>query len=139
MNLFFHAFERAPNHAAVMKTALRRLAAVLELTFAVACWADTQEYGKVELLRDTWGVPHVFSHTDRGAMYGLGYATAQERGFQMTYGLRVMQGRLAEVIGDRARSSNLKPRSPIFLALIASYSAVVSCSGKPPTSAASSR
>ena len=39
----------------------------------------------------------------RGAMYGLGYATAQERGFQMTYGLRIMQGRLAEVLGDRPR------------------------------------
>src|ERR1039457_1196618 len=86
-----------------MKTALSRLVAALGVTFAVACWADTQEYGKVELLRDTWGVPHVFSDTDRGAMFGLGYATAQERGFQMTYGLRIMQGRLAEVISDRPK------------------------------------
>lgn len=61
--------------------------------------------GKIELLRDTWGIPHVFSATDAGAMYGLGYATAEERGFQMTYGLRIIQGRLAEVIGDRARSN----------------------------------
>ena len=29
--------------------------------------------GKIELLRDTWGVPHVRSDTDNGAMYGLGY------------------------------------------------------------------
>ncbi len=36
-------------------------------------------------------------------MYGLGFATAQERGLQMTYGLRVMQGRLAEILGDRPR------------------------------------
>jgi penicillin G amidase len=86
-----------------MKTALRRLVAIFGLTFAVAGWAGTQEYGKVELLRDTWGVPHVFSDTDRGAMYGLGYATAQERGFQMTYGLRIIQGRLAQVIGDRQK------------------------------------
>ena len=41
--------------------------------------------------------------TDAGTMYGLGYVTAQERGFQMTYGLRIMQGRLAEVLGDRQR------------------------------------
>src|ERR1043166_2362705 len=72
----------------------------LALLLAVACSAGALAYDKVELLRDTWGVPHVFSETDRGAMYGLGYATAQERGFQMTYGLRIMQGRLAEVIGD---------------------------------------
>ncbi|MHC4228871.1 MAG: penicillin acylase family protein, partial [Planctomycetota bacterium] len=56
--------------------------------------------GKVELLRDTWGVPHVFSDTDVGAMYGLGYAVAEDRAFQMYYNLRIIQGRLAEVAGD---------------------------------------
>ncbi len=61
--------------------------------------------GRIELLRDTWGIPHVFSATDAGAMYGLGYATAQERGFQMVYSLRVIQGRLAEVIGERQRGN----------------------------------
>jgi penicillin G amidase len=57
-------------------------------------------YQRIELLRDSWGVPHVFSDTDAGAMYGLGYATAEDRGFQMTYNLRLIQGRLAEVIGE---------------------------------------
>lgn len=56
--------------------------------------------GQVELLRDRWGVPHVFADTDAGAMYGLGYATAQDRAFQMYYNLRIIQGRLAEVVGD---------------------------------------
>jgi len=55
----------------------------------------------VEILRDQWGIPHVFSETDQAAMYGLGYATAEDRAFQMTYALRMIQGRLAEVIGDR--------------------------------------
>ncbi len=58
-------------------------------------------YGKIELVRDRWGVPHVFSETDAGAMYGLGYAAAEERAFQMYYNLRMIQGRLAEVLGDR--------------------------------------
>lgn len=71
---------------------------------ASMAWAAPRpEYGKIEVLRDTWGIPHVFSGTDAGAMYGLGHATAEERGFQMTYGLRIIQGRLAEVIGDRPR------------------------------------
>ncbi len=56
--------------------------------------------GPVELLRDSWGIPHVFSETDAGAFYGLGYATAEDRAFQMTYSLRIIQGRLAEVIGE---------------------------------------
>jgi penicillin G amidase len=58
------------------------------------------EYGNIELFRDSWGVPHLFSDTDAGAMYGLGFATAEDRGFQMTYNLRLIQGRLSEVIGE---------------------------------------
>ena len=67
---------------------------------SVASAAPKAEYGKVELIRDTWGIPHVYSDTDAGAFYGLGYATADERGFQMHYSLRIIQGRLAEVVGD---------------------------------------
>ncbi len=62
--------------------------------------AEGHSYGKVELLRDRWGVPHVFAETDAGAMYGLGYAAAEDRAFQMYYNLRIIQGRLAEVVGD---------------------------------------
>lgn len=59
-----------------------------------------EEIGSVELIRDRWGVPHVFAETDAGAMYGLGYATAEDRAFQMHYMLRIVQGRLAELVGD---------------------------------------
>ncbi len=54
----------------------------------------------IELLRDTWGVPHIFAETDAGAMYGLGYAVAEDRAFQMYYNLRIIQGRLAELTGN---------------------------------------
>jgi len=67
---------------------------------ASAAHAAPAEYGSIELIRDSWGVPHIFAETDAGAMYGLGYATAEDRGFQMHYSLRIIQGRLAEVIGD---------------------------------------
>ena len=72
------------------------LAVLVLATFSGAAAPGAAD-GKIELLRDTWGIPHVFSDTDAGAMYGLGYATAEERGFQMTYSLRIIQGRLAEV------------------------------------------
>lgn len=67
--------------------------------------APQPEFGKIEIIRDRWGIPHVFSDTDAGAMYGLGYITAQERGFQMTYSLRIIQGRLAEILGDQPKIS----------------------------------
>jgi len=89
-----------------MNTPLHRAClglSVLVLVINSGAAAPRAGDGKVEMLRDTWGIPHVFSDTDTGAMYGLGYATAQERAFQMTYSLRIVQGRLAEVIGERTR------------------------------------
>lgn len=87
-----------------MKAVFCWFTGLLGASLAALCCAGTLDYGSVEVLRDTWGVPHVFSKTDRGAMFGLGFATAQERGFQMTFGLRIMQGRLAEMIGDRQKA-----------------------------------
>lgn len=84
----------------------RLISALIVFSFGVArplAASPRPEYGRIELIRDTWGIPHVFAGTDAGALYGLGHATAEERGFQMTYALRIMQGRLAEVIGDRPR------------------------------------
>ena len=77
------------------------------LIFSVASCCSNQVHHQsapesrgIELLRDTWGVPHIFAQTDAGAMYGLGYAAAEDRAFQMYYNLRIIQGRLAEVVGD---------------------------------------
>ena len=72
-------------------------AALIALLFIPLAGAGEQG---VEVLRDPWGIPHVFADTDAGAFRGLGYATAEDRAFQMTYSLRIIQGRLAEVIGD---------------------------------------
>ena len=53
-----------------------------------------------EIFRDKWGIAHVISETDEGAFFGAGYATAQDRLFQMHRNRRAVQGRLAELIGD---------------------------------------
>lgn len=83
-----------------------RIAAVLWFTFVCSTSAEPKtEFGKIELIRDTWGIPHLFSETDAGALYGLGFAIAEERGFQMTYNLRIIQGRLSEVIGVRRKGN----------------------------------
>lgn len=80
------------------------IVSALILSSAVSTFASPKrDYGKIEWVTDTWGIPHIFSDTDAGAMYGLGFAAAQERGFQMTYNLRIIQGRLAETIGVRNR------------------------------------
>lgn len=75
----------------------------------LCCWVLLICFGEsraqeVQVQRDQWGIPHVFSETDAGAFYGLGYATAEDRAFQMTYSLRIIQGRLAEVVGEERQA-----------------------------------
>lgn len=96
---------------------LRLAAAIILIVFTAmlsssAAGGDaTREFGEPTLLRDGWGVPHVFAKSDEGAMYGLGYAAAEDRGFQMHYFLRMIQGRVSEVFGvmDKKRTGGLAP------------------------------
>jgi penicillin amidase len=53
----------------------------------------------VTLHRDAHGVPHVYADTDRGALYGLGWASAEDRLFQMLWSRLMAQGRVAELFG----------------------------------------
>ena len=54
----------------------------------------------VEIVRDRWGVPHVFAASDRGAYFGLGWAAAEDRLFQMAWGRALDDGRMAEFLGE---------------------------------------
>jgi len=55
----------------------------------------------VEIVRDNANVPHIFGDTDADVFFGLGYAHAQDRLWQMTMMRRTVQGRLSEVFGSR--------------------------------------
>jgi len=58
----------------------------------------------VEIVRDTANVPHVFGESDADTFFGLGYAHAQDRLWQMMTMRRTVQGRLSEVFGPRTVS-----------------------------------
>ncbi len=53
----------------------------------------------VRILRDEHAVPHIFAKSRADALFGLGYAAAQDRLWQMQFVRRVMKGRLAEMVG----------------------------------------
>ena len=55
----------------------------------------------VEIVRDNANVPHIFGQSDTDSFYGLGYAHAQDRLWQMVMLRRTVQGRLSEVFGPR--------------------------------------
>lgn len=55
----------------------------------------------VEIVRDSANVPHIFGETDEDVLFGLGYAHAQDRMWQMLTMRWTVQGRLSEVFGTR--------------------------------------
>ena len=57
--------------------------------------------GPVEIVRNNANVPHIFGAGDADVFFGLGYAHAQDRLWQMTLLRRTVQGRLSEVFGTR--------------------------------------
>ncbi len=57
--------------------------------------------GPVEIVRDHSNVPHIFGETDADVFFGLGYAHAQDRLWQMVILRRTAQGRLSEMFGRR--------------------------------------
>jgi penicillin amidase len=60
----------------------------------------------IEILRDYWGIPHIFASSSEGVFYGLGYATAQDRMFQMEYSRRIVKGRISELVGEKGLQSD---------------------------------
>jgi penicillin G amidase len=54
----------------------------------------------VSITRNAQGVPHIQAATVNDAYYGLGFAHAQDRLWQMMFHRRVAQGRLSEVLGE---------------------------------------
>ncbi|MEM0976558.1 MAG: penicillin acylase family protein [Pseudomonadota bacterium] len=54
---------------------------------------------RVEIVRDTHNVPHVFASSEMDAYFALGFAHAQDRLWQMEIARRTAQGRLSEIFG----------------------------------------
>ena len=61
---------------------------------------------RIEIVRDTFNVPHIYGQTDHDTMFGLGYAHAQDRLWQMSLLRRTAQGTLSEIFGTRTLSSD---------------------------------
>ena len=54
----------------------------------------------VRVLRDEWGVPHVFGKTDADAAFGLAYAHAEDDFATIQGSLLAARGKLASVYGQ---------------------------------------
>ena len=94
----------------------------------------------VEVIRDEWGVAHIYATNNDDLFFAQGYVQAQDRLFQMDLNRRLGLGRLAEVTGPlgvafdkfarylgwpRAARAQADLSDPTTAAVIAAYSAGV--------------
>jgi len=59
-------------------------------------------HASVEILTDTYGVPHIYAQNEDDLYFAQGYTHAQERLWQMELNRRVGSGRLSELFGPIA-------------------------------------
>jgi len=60
----------------------------------------------VEIVRDEFGVAHIYAHTTEDLFFAQGYVHAQERFWQMEFERRTASGRLSEIFGESTLSTD---------------------------------
>src|SRR5258707_11853201 len=91
-----------------MKRFLVLLAAVCLVSCGPRVTADTsgsaaweQEALNVTIIRDSWGIPHVYGKTDADAVFGVIYAQAEDDFNRVETNYLNALGRLAEAEGEK--------------------------------------
>jgi penicillin amidase len=83
--------------------------------------------GEVEIIRDSFGMPHIYASTDEDAAFALGYCMAQDRLLQMDLTRRAIRGELSEIMGE-----SLVPVDKLFRTITAGKSVEDIMSRYPP-------
>jgi penicillin G amidase len=56
---------------------------------------------RAEIIRDRWGVPHIYASNTEDLAFAVGYAQAQDRLWQMELNRRAACGTLSEMVGEQ--------------------------------------
>ena len=64
---------------------------------------------EVEVIRDSWGVPHIYADDLDDLFLAQGFIQAQDRLWQMDMYRRAGEGRLAEILGLRHLNTTVSP------------------------------
>ena len=83
-----------------MKTKAFRVSCLVLLIFV---WSVSVSLAgpQAKIVRDNYGVPHIYSNTLEGLYFGYGYAAAQDRLYEMEMFRRTYWGRLSAVYGEK--------------------------------------
>jgi acyl-homoserine-lactone acylase len=100
---------------------MKKLTTMLALVLCVPLTAATQngtadrdrwasQASRITIVRDTWGIPHVYGQTDADAVFGVIYAQAEDDFNRVETNYLTSLGRLAEAEGERAIYNDLRYR-----------------------------
>ncbi|MSU22376.1 MAG: acylase [Opitutus sp.] len=89
-----------------MKRLFALILSLAPFCFVAAASADDlvrwkERAANVTLIRDTWGIPHVYGKTDADAVFGLLYAQAEDDFNRVELNYVNALGRLAEIEGEK--------------------------------------
>jgi acyl-homoserine-lactone acylase len=105
----------APARAAAAARANAAAPATTKAPTAVAAPADETARWRahadhVEIVRDHWGIAHVYGKSDADAVFGMIYAEAEDDFSRIEHNYLISLGRLAEAEGEAAIWSDLRAR-----------------------------
>ena len=99
---------------------IKPLVAVGLFAFTAVCATARAESGDearwhrqaaaIEIIRDNWGIPHIYGKTDADAVFGMIYAQAEDDFFRVERNYLVSLGWLAQAEGESALWSDLRQR-----------------------------
>ena len=107
------AADQQSRPATTLDDVARRALATIDGSVAVPGLA-----APVDVVRDRWGVPHIYARSTEDLYFAQGFVAAQDRLWQMEMWRRGAEGRLAEVLGAAAVPRDriarlLKYRGPV--------------------------
>jgi len=66
--------------------------------------------GEVDILRDRWGISHIYARSEADLFFAQGYGAARDRLFQMELWRRQATGTTAEILGKRELKRDIATR-----------------------------
>jgi penicillin amidase len=104
---------RKPARLLLVPVALVLVVGLVGLGYGVTkvrrCWPKTRGtievdglQAEVTVVRDQWGIPHIYASNSHDLFFAQGYVHAQDRFWQMEFWRRIGSGRLSEVLGESA-------------------------------------
>ena len=94
---------------------MKNLSLVLLIIFAACAPRDPevarweQRADNVTIIRDTWGIPHIYGETDADVVFGMIYAQCEDDFPRVELNYINAMGRLAEAIDSFRQAIRLRP------------------------------